>query len=169
MPSTIGVRASPADRSAPPSMKNTSIPLLHRNITRRNGSACTFTAGAAFTRSSSAGEAKYPIGAMMNSEIPIAVRNAWYTVRSTLSASPAPAKRATSTLIPMNNDEMKAMTTMKICHATPMAAFPAYPTRLPTRAWSTIPCRPPMRFVRIVGQAIFHTVARSGPSTIERS
>ena len=53
MPSIIGVRASPAERSAPPSMKNTSMPLLNRNMMRRNGSASAFTAGAAFTRSSS--------------------------------------------------------------------------------------------------------------------
>ena len=56
MPSTIGVRASPAERSAPPSMKNTIMPLLNRNMMRRNGSASAFTAGAAFTRSSSHGD-----------------------------------------------------------------------------------------------------------------
>ena len=76
MPSTIGVRASPADRRAPPSMKNTSMPLLKRNMMRMNGSASAFTAGAAFTKSSSAGEAKYPIGAMMKTEMPIAVMKA---------------------------------------------------------------------------------------------
>src|SRR5215210_3878791 len=32
-----------------------------------------------------------------------------------------------------------------------------------------IPCSPPMMLVSIVGQAIFHTASRSGPSTIERS
>ena len=58
MPSAIGVRASPADRSAPLTMKNTSMPLLNTNMMRRNGSACAFTAGAAFTRSSSQGDAK---------------------------------------------------------------------------------------------------------------
>ena len=57
MPSTIGVRASPAERSAPPSMKNISMPLLNMNMMRRNGSASAFTAGAAFTRSSSHGDA----------------------------------------------------------------------------------------------------------------
>ena len=57
-PRIIGVRASPAERSAPPSMKKTSMPLLNRNMTRRNGSASLFTAGAAFTRSSSQGDAK---------------------------------------------------------------------------------------------------------------
>jgi len=31
MPSTIGVRASPAERSAPPSMKKISMPLLNTN------------------------------------------------------------------------------------------------------------------------------------------
>ena len=45
-------------------------------MTRRNGSASVFTAGAAFTRSSSHGDAKYPIGAMMPTEIPTAVRKA---------------------------------------------------------------------------------------------
>ena len=54
----------------------------------------------------------------------MAVRNAWYTVRSTLSGSPAPAKRATSTLMPVNSELMKMMTTMMSCHATPMAALP---------------------------------------------
>jgi hypothetical protein len=44
---------------------------------RRNGSASPFTAGAAFTRSSSHGAANQPIGAMMNAESPTAVRNAW--------------------------------------------------------------------------------------------
>ena len=39
MPSIIGVRASPAERSAPPSMKKTSMPLLNTNMMRRNGSA----------------------------------------------------------------------------------------------------------------------------------
>ena len=76
MPSIIGVRASPADRRAPPSMKNTSMPLLKRNMMRMNGSASAFTAGAAFTKSSSAGEAKYPIGAMTKTEMPIAVMKA---------------------------------------------------------------------------------------------
>ena len=55
IPSTIGVRASPAERSAPPSMKKTSMPLLNRNMIRRKGSASAFTAGAAFTKSSSDG------------------------------------------------------------------------------------------------------------------
>ena len=54
MPSTIGVRASPADRSAPLSMKKISMPLLNRNMMRRNGSAWACTSGAAFTKSSSA-------------------------------------------------------------------------------------------------------------------
>ena len=62
MPSTIGVRASPAERRAPLSMKKMSIPLLNRNITRRNGSASAFTAGAAFTRSSRYGREKVPRG-----------------------------------------------------------------------------------------------------------
>ena len=58
MPSRIGVRASPAERSAPPSMKNTSMPMLKMNMMRRNGSASAFTAGVAFTRSSSVGDRK---------------------------------------------------------------------------------------------------------------
>ncbi len=58
MPSTIGVRASPAERSAPPSMKKISMPVLNENMMRKNGSACAFTAGAAFTRSSSHGDAR---------------------------------------------------------------------------------------------------------------
>jgi len=74
-PKTIGVRASPAERSAPPSMKKISIPLLNRNMMRRNGSASAFTAGVAFTKSSSAGDAKYPIGAT-SSESPSAAMNA---------------------------------------------------------------------------------------------
>ena len=32
-----------------------------------------------------------------------------------------------------------------------------------------MPCSPPMMFVSIVGQAIFQTAERSGPSTMERS
>src|SRR5207248_2133048 len=32
-----------------------------------------------------------------------------------------------------------------------------------------MPCRPPMMFVNIVGQASFHTAGRSGPSMMERS
>src|SRR5436309_9769621 len=61
------------------------------------------------------------------------------------------------------------MTTMKIWMATPMAAFPAYPTKCPTRARSTIPWSPPMRFCSIVGQASIQTARASGPSTMERS
>src|SRR6185369_6090000 len=99
----------------------------------------------------------------------MAVRNAWYTVRLTFSSSPAPAKRATSTLMPVNNDEMNTMTTRKICQLTPMAAFALNPTRWPTSAWSTIPCKPPMTFVSIVGHAIFQTAGCNGPSTIDLS
>ena len=76
MPSIIGVRASPADRRAPPSMKNTNIPLLNRNMMRMNGSASAFTSGAAFTKSKSAGEAKYPIGPRTNRASPTAVMKA---------------------------------------------------------------------------------------------
>ena len=52
-------------------------------------------------------------------------------MRSTLSPSPAPAKRATSTLMPVNSDVMKTMTTRMICHDTPIAALPVNPTRWP--------------------------------------
>jgi hypothetical protein len=46
-------------------------------------------------------------------------------VRFTLSSSsPAPAKRATSTLMPVNSEEMNTTTTRKICQETPMAALP---------------------------------------------
>ena len=48
-PSNIGVRASPAERSAPPSMKKTIMPLEKTNMIRRNGNACACTSGAAFT------------------------------------------------------------------------------------------------------------------------
>ena len=53
------------------------MPLLNRNMIRRNGSASRFTFGAACTRSSSIGDSTKPSGAMMNSAMPIAVRNAW--------------------------------------------------------------------------------------------
>ena len=56
MPMRIGVRASPAARRAPPSMKNTRNPPLKMNITRRNGRASAFTAGAALTKSSRTGD-----------------------------------------------------------------------------------------------------------------
>ena len=67
---------TPAERRAPPSMKNTSIPALKRNIMRRNGSASARTSGAALTRSSSHGERKYPSGAMTSTDSPIAVMKA---------------------------------------------------------------------------------------------
>ena len=57
-PSTIGVRASPAARSAVPSMKNIIMPPLKRNMMRRKGNASLLTAGAAFTKSSSHGDTK---------------------------------------------------------------------------------------------------------------
>ena len=77
IPNTIGVRASPADLRAPPSMKKISIPVLNTNMMRRKGSASAFTAGAAFTKSSSHGDATYPTGAMINADSPTAVRKAW--------------------------------------------------------------------------------------------
>ncbi len=56
MPRRSGVRASPAARSAPPSMKNISSPMLNTNIVCRNGSASARTAGAAWTMPSRLGE-----------------------------------------------------------------------------------------------------------------
>ena len=76
-PRIIGVRASPAERSAPPSMKKTSMPMLVMNMIRRNGSASACTAGAALTRLSSEGARKYPSGASTNTERPTAAMNAW--------------------------------------------------------------------------------------------
>src|SRR3954471_3162799 len=64
---------------------------------------------------------------------------------------------------------MKITTMRKICELTPIAALALYPIRLPTSAWSTIPCSPPTTLVSIVGQASFQTAGRSGPSTIDRS
>jgi hypothetical protein len=46
-------------------------------------------------------------------------------VRLTFSGSLAPAKRATSTLMPEKTDITKAITTMKIWIETPIAAFAA--------------------------------------------
>ena len=64
----------------------------------------------------------------MTSESATAVRNAWYTVLFTRSVSPAPAKRAISTLMPVKTEEMNTITTRKICQLTPMAALAAKPT-----------------------------------------
>ena len=122
IPRRSGVRASPAARNAPPSMKKTSIPTLPTNIVRRKGSAAAFTSGAARTTSSRYGASTYPAMAS-TTERKIEVRNACWTTRLTLSASPAPVKRATSTPMPEYNDAMKTMTTRKICQLTPMAAF----------------------------------------------
>jgi hypothetical protein len=36
--------------------------------------------------------------------------------------------------MPVNTDETNTMMAMKICQLTPTAAFPVYPTRLPTSA-----------------------------------
>ncbi len=90
-------------------------------------------------------------------------------MRSTFSGSPAPAKRATSTLIPVNSDVMNTITTIQICVATPIAALPTNPTYCPTITWSMIPWMPPMMFWSMLGHAIFHTAGSSGPSTMERS
>ena len=77
MPSIMGVRASPAERSAALSMKNMSMPPMNTNMMRMNGSASAFTAGAAFTRSSSQGDARYPSGAITPNERNVAVMKAW--------------------------------------------------------------------------------------------
>ena len=58
MPSFIGVRASPAERSAPESMKKIIMPMLNTNIVRRNGSASACTAAEAFTSPSRRGARK---------------------------------------------------------------------------------------------------------------
>ena len=129
IPRRIGVRASPAARSAPPTMKNSSIPMLPTNMMRRNGNASWRTAGAALTTPSSDGARTQPSGASSNPQSASAARKAWYTVRLTFSRSLAPAKRATSTPIPLNTDMTNTITTMKIWIATPMAALPAYPTK----------------------------------------
>src|SRR5213593_1964391 len=60
IPRRIGVRASPAARSAPPTMKNSSIPMLPTNMMRRNGNASWRTAGAALTTPSSDGARTQP-------------------------------------------------------------------------------------------------------------
>src|SRR6266516_4083296 len=49
IPRCSGVRASPAARNAPPTMKKSSIPMLPTNMMRRTGGASTRTPGAAFT------------------------------------------------------------------------------------------------------------------------
>ena len=50
--------------------------MLNTSTIRRNGNACAWTSGAAFTILSRIGAAKYPTGAMMPSEMPTAVRKA---------------------------------------------------------------------------------------------
>ena len=77
IPSRSGVLASPAERSAPPSMKKTIMPKLNTNMTRMYGSASACTAGVAFTRSRSDGARRKPIGARMPIDRIAAVRNAW--------------------------------------------------------------------------------------------
>ena len=125
IPRCSGVRASPAARNAPPTMKNSSIPMLPTNMIRKNGNASTCTAGAAFTTPSSEGARIHPRGASTRPHSASAARNAWYAVRLTFSGSLAPAKRATSTAMPLNTDITNAITTMKIWIATPIAALPA--------------------------------------------
>ena len=58
MPSTIGVRASPAERSAPPSMKKISMPVENTKLMRRNGSASACTAADDVTKCSRNGDRK---------------------------------------------------------------------------------------------------------------
>ena len=57
-PRRSGVRASPADRSAPLIMKKISMPMLKTNMMRIYGSASTCTSGAALIRLSSDGARK---------------------------------------------------------------------------------------------------------------
>ena len=52
MPSRNGVRASPADRSAPPNMKNSSMPMLNTNMSGGTATPRPCTSGVALTRSS---------------------------------------------------------------------------------------------------------------------
>ena len=77
IPYRSGVRASPADRSAPPSKKNTIIPKLNRNMILRYGSASDRTSAVAFTNCNRIGERKYPIGARMTTAKTADVRSAW--------------------------------------------------------------------------------------------
>ena len=77
IPRRNGVRASPAARNAPLTMKKISIPRLPTNMMRRNGSASTRTAGAACTTSSSDGDRIQPRGASSNPQSASAARNAW--------------------------------------------------------------------------------------------
>ncbi len=61
---------------------------------------------------------------MIATAMKTAVRNAWYTVRFTLSVSPAPTNLATSTPIPVKTETTNTITRMKSCMLTPMAALP---------------------------------------------
>ena len=123
-PRRSGVRASPAARRAPLTMKKSSMPRLPTNMMRRNGKAWARTSGDAFTTPRSEGAKTQPSGASSNPHSATAARNAWYTVRLTFSGSFAPAKRATRIPIPLNTDMTNTITTMKIWMATPMAALP---------------------------------------------
>ena len=124
IPRRKGVRASPAARSAPPSMKNISRPMLQMNIVCRNGSASARTAGVALTRSRSVGDEDVTkrrehcraTGQRGDERLvhgavdPVVIVGA--------------GERATSTPMPVNSELMKTMTTRKICQLTPIAAFP---------------------------------------------
>jgi len=76
-PRRNGVRASPAARSAPPIMKNSSMPMLPTNMMRRNGSASARTAGVALTTPSREGARNQPSGASTPPHSATAARNAW--------------------------------------------------------------------------------------------
>ncbi len=75
IPSRNGVLASPAERSAPPSMKKSSMPNEKTNMMRRYGSASTCTSGEVI-RLSRYGDSTYPIGAMITRTSRTAVKNA---------------------------------------------------------------------------------------------
>ncbi len=75
-PRRSGVRASPAERSAPLNMKKSSMPKLATNMMRRYGSASACTAASAFTKVSSHGESVQPSGASTPTERASDVRNA---------------------------------------------------------------------------------------------
>src|SRR5438105_4747764 len=117
IPRCSGVRASPAARNAPPTMKKSSNPMLPTNMIRRNGKASTRTAGAAFTTPSSDGARIHPRGASTRPHSASAARNAWYVVRLTFSGSLAPAKRATRPPMPLIEHRPEAVwrVTQEIC------------------------------------------------------
>ena len=90
-------------------------------------------------------------------------------MRFTLSVSPAPAKRATSTLIPVKIEEMKMMTTMKIWHEHADGGVAGVADRVPDDHLVDDALEPADDVDSIVGHASRHTARASGPSTMERS